>query len=257
LSEALGTVVAHQTVPLDEGWSETINPTRTSLTSQGDPASASSSVISTLPEAVLDLGSTTITATQYPSGTLQVGSQITHNDSPTIIVIDSHTLSTKSNAIILDSTTATFAIPTPTVQRPTILTLDSTLLTAHQASSSSGAIEIGSHTLVPGSSALVTEGHTVSAAASGLMQDGSLVAPLINSTVATSSQSLPSVQAGYGSELPSVVSGPTFEGGGGEAPASSGEASSGTDLSSSTDRLRQVPGMSWIGAAAFIFAYVW
>lgn len=252
LSEALGTAVSHETQSLFGTASKVTSP---SLTSQGDPTSPSSSAQSTLPEAVLDLGSTTITATQYPSGTLYIGSQVL-DDKSSILVIDNHTLSTASNAIILDSTTATFTIPTPTVQRPTILTLDSTLLTAHQASSS-GAIEIGSHTLVPSSSALVTEGHTVSAAASGLIQDGSLVAPLINSTVATSSQSLPSVQAGYSSELPSVVSGPTFEGGGGEAPASSGEASSGTDLSSNTDRLRQVPGMSWIGAAAFIFAYVW
>jgi len=258
LSEALGTATAHQTVPLNEGWSETINPTRTSLTSQGDPASPSSSAQSTLPEAVLDLGSTTITATQYPSGTLQIGSQLL-DDKSSILVIDSHTISTASNAIIFNGTTATFTKSTPNAQHPTVLTLGSKLLTAYQASSP-GAIVIDSHTLVPGFSALVTEGHTLSAASSGLMQDGSLVAPLINSTVAaTNSQNLPSVQASYGSgsELPSVVSGPTVEAGEGEAPASSGEASSSTDLSSGTDRLRQVPGMSWIGAAAFLFAYVW
>jgi hypothetical protein len=111
---------------------------------------------------------------------------------------------------------------------------------------------IGSHTLIPGSSALVTESHTLSAAASGLMQDGSLVVPENNSTVATS---LPSVQAGYGSELPSVVSGPTIEGGGGEAAVSSGEANGGSDVSSDAGRLRYVPGLSWAGAAAILLAY--
>lgn len=259
LSEALGTATAHPTVPFDEGWGETINPTRTSLASQGDLASPSSSAQSTLPEAVLDLGSTTITATQYASGTLQIGSQIIDNESSTTIVIDSHTLSTAPNAIVFNGTTATFTKPTPTTQHPTVLTLDSTLLTAHQASYA-GAIEIGSYTLVPGSSALVTEGHTLSAASSGLMQDGSLVAPLIDGTIAaTNSQSLPSVQASYGSgsELPSVVGEPTFEGGGEVPAASSGEASSSTDMSSGTDRSRQVPGIEWIGAATFLFAYVW
>ena len=254
LSEALGTAESHETQSFFDTASKTTSPSLSSSVLVLNPGRTHTP----LPEAVLDLGSTTITATQYPSGTLQIGSQLL-DDKSSILVIDSHTISTASNAIIFNGTTATFTKSTPTAQHPTVLTLGSTLLTAHQASSS-GAIEIGSHTLVPGSSALVTEGHTLSAASSGLMQDGSLVAPLVNSTVAaTSSQSLPSVQAssGSGSELPSVVSGPTFEGGGGEAPASSGEASSSTDLSSDTQRLRRVPGMSWIGAAAFLLAYVW
>jgi hypothetical protein len=102
---------------------------------------------------------------------------------------------------------------------------------------------------VPGSSALVTEGHTLSAAASGLMQDGSLVASGNDSTVATNSQSLPSVQVGSGSELPSVVSGPTIESGGGEAAVSSGDVSGGSDLSSGASALRHVQGLSWAGAA--------
>ena len=83
---------------------------------------------------------------------------------------------------------------------------------------------------------------------------------VINSTVATSLQSLLSVQAGYGSELPSVVSGPTIGGGGDdEAAVSSAEASSSSSsaLSSGTGRLRQVRGLSWTGAAVFLFAFVW
>ncbi|GAB7329923.1 hypothetical protein MBLNU13_g01628t1 [Cladosporium sp. NU13] len=250
LSEALSTATAQQTYPLNEGWSETISPTRNSLTSQSDPATPSSSAQSTLPEAVLDLGSTTITVTQHPND-----SQLLDDES-SIILIDSHTLSRASNAIIFNGTTAIFTKPTPTAQHPTVLTLGSTLFTARQAASS-GAIQIDSHTLVPGSSALVTEGHTLSAASSGLMQDGSLVAPLINSTVATISQSLPSVQAGYSSELPSVVSGPTFEGGEGEAPASSREAGGSSDLSSGASRLRQMRGLSYTGAAVFLLVYVW
>lgn len=255
LSEALGTAASHETQSFFDTASKGTSPPWSSSDLVGTPGRTHTP----LPEAVLDLGWTTITAIQYPSGTLQIGSQLIGNETPTTIVIDSHTLSTASNAIIFNGTTATFTKPTPTVQHPTILTLGSTLLTAHQASSS-GAIVIDSHTLVPGSSALVTEGHTLSAASSGLMQDGSLVEPFINSTlVATRSQSLPSVQTSLGSasELPSVVSGPTFEGGGDEAPVSSGEASGSTDLSSGTDRLRQVPGMSWIGAAAFLLAYLW
>ena len=89
------------------------------------------------------------------------------------------------------------------------------------------------------------------------MQDGSLVAPRIISTVATSLQSLPSVQASYGSELPSVVGEPTIEGGGGEAAVSSGEASGGSDLSSGASRLRYVRELSWAGAAVFLLAYGW
>lgn len=89
------------------------------------------------------------------------------------------------------------------------------------------------------------------------MQDGTLVVPRMNSTVASSLQSLPSVQAGYGSELPSVVSGPTIEGGGGEAAVSSAEASGSSDFSSDAGRLRHVRGLSLAGAAVFSLAYVW
>jgi hypothetical protein len=250
LSEALGTATAYQTYPSNEGSSETVDPTADPFTSLGDP---SSSVQSTLPKAVLDLDPTTLTATQYPSGTLQIGSQ-TLNSETSVLVIDNHTLSTASNALIFASTTIPFTTPSPISQHqgPTILTLGSTLLTAHQASSS-GAVLVGSNTLVPGSSAIVTDGHTLSAAASGLVQDGSLVVPGINSTVAAS---LPSVQAGYGSELPSVVSGPTIEGGGGEAAVSSGEASGSSNLSSDTDRLRHVPGLSWAGAVVVLLAFI-
>lgn len=243
LSEALGTATAHQTYSFD---GETLVPTRDSSTSQIDPPSSAQS---TLPGAVLDLGSTTLTATQYPSGTLQIGTQLLNSET-SVLVIDNHTLFTASNAIIFAGTTIPFTPPPPTTQQqdPTILTLSSTILTAHQASSS-GAVVIDSHTLVPGSSALVTEGHTLSAAASGLMQDGSLVASGNDSTVATNSQSLPSVQVGSGSELPSVVSGPTIESGGGEAAVSSGDVSGGSDLSSGASALRHVQGLSWAGAA--------
>lgn len=256
LSEALGTATAHQTYSFDEGWSETAKPTRNSFSPNADPAPLSSSAQSTLPEAVLNLGSTTITATQYASGTFQIGSELLGSET-SMAVIGSHTLFTAPNAIIFEGTTVSFTNPPPTAQQqhPTVLTLSSNLLTAHQASSS-GAIEIDSHTLIPGSSALVTDGHTLSAAASGLMQDGSLVARPINSTLATNSQSLPSVQAGYGSELPSVVSGPPIEGGGGEAAVSSGQASGTSDLSSGTERLRNVPGLTWAGAAVFLLVYV-
>lgn len=247
LSEALGTAASHETQSLFD--------TASKATTDG-PSVAPTPTQPTLPEAVLDLGSTTITATQYPSGTLQVGSQFLDGET-SMIVIGSYTLSTAPDAIILHGTTVSFTNPPPTAQQqhPTVLTLSSNLLTAHQASSS-GAIEIDSHTLIPGSSALVTDGHTLSAAASGLMQDGSLVARPINSTLATSSQSLPSVQAGYGSELPSVVSGPPIEGGRGEAAVSSGQASGTSDLSSGTERLRNVPGLPWAGAAVFLLVYV-
>jgi hypothetical protein len=252
LSEALGIAASHETQSFFDTASKTTSP---SLTSDGSLL-GSGPTNTPLPAAVLDLGSTTITATQYPSGTLQVGSQ-TLDDETSMLMIGSHTLSTASNAIIFNGTTATFTNPPPTTQQqhPTVLTLSSNLLTADQASSS-GAIEIDSHTLMPGSSALVTEGHTLSAAPSGLMQDGSLVAPRINSTVASSLQSLPSVQTGYGGELPSVVSGPTIEGGG-EPAVSSGEASGSSDLSSDAGRLRHVQGLLWAGAVVFLSPYFW
>jgi hypothetical protein len=249
LSEALGTAASYETRSFFDTTSEATGPSLTS----NNPVLSPGQTHTPHPEAVLDLGSTTLTATQYPSGTLQIGTQFLNSETP-VLVIDSHTLSTASDALIFASTTVPFTTSPPTSQHqhPTILTLSSTLLTAHQASSP-GAILIGSHTLIPGSSALVTESHTLSAAASGLMQDGSLVVPENNSTVATS---LPSVQAGYGSELPSVVSGPTIEGGGGEAAVSSGEANGGSDVSSDAGRLRYVPGLSWAGAAAILLAYV-
>ena len=84
---------------------------------------------------------------------------------------------------------------------------------------------------------------------------------VIKSSVATGLQSLPGVQAGYGSELPSVVSGPTIGGGGGdEAAVSSAEASSSSSsgaLSSGAGRLRWMRGLSWMGVAVLLFAYVW
>ncbi|KAM0707233.1 hypothetical protein Q7P35_006564 [Cladosporium inversicolor] len=251
LSEALGTAAPYETQSFFDTASKATSPSLTS----GNPLSGPGRTHTPLPEAVLDLGSTTLTATQYPSGTLQMGSQFLNSETPTI-VIDSHTLSTASNAIIFASTTIPFTNPLPTTQHPSTLTLSSTLLTAHRLSPS-GAIELDSHTLIPGSSALVTEGHTLSAASSGLMRDGSLVAPQINSTVATSLQNLPSVQASYGSELPSVFGGPTIEGGGGEAAVSSGESSGSSDLSSDAGRLRHVPGLSWAGAAVFLLACLW
>jgi hypothetical protein len=248
LSEALGTAASHETQSFFDTASEATTP---SLTSHG-PSSDPERTHTPLPEAVLDLGSTTLTATQYPSGTLQIGSQFLNSET-SVLIIDSHTLSTASNALIFASTTVLFTTPLSVSQQqgPTVLTFRSTLLTAHQASSS-GAVLVGSNTLVPGSSAIVTDGHTLSAAASGLVQDGSLVVPGINGTVTAS---LPSVQAGYGSELPSVVSGPTIEGGGGEAAVSSGEAI-GSDLSSDTDRLRHVPGLSWAGTVVVLLAFI-
>ena len=89
------------------------------------------------------------------------------------------------------------------------------------------------------------------------MQDGILVATRINSTVASSLQSLPSVQASYGSELPSVVGEPTIEGGAGEAAVSSGEVSGGSDSASEASRLQHKPGLSWAGAAVFLLACLW
>jgi hypothetical protein len=245
LSEALGTAASYETQSFFGTASEATGPSLTS----NNPVLGPGQTHTPLPGAVLDLGSTTLTATQYPSGTLQIGTQLLNSET-SVLVIDNHTLFTASNAIIFAGTTIPFTPPPPTTQQqdPTILTLSSTILTAHQASSS-GAVVIDSHTLVPGSSALVTEGHTLSAAASGLMQDGSLVASGNDSTVATNSQSLPSVQVGSGSELPSVVSGPTIESGGGEAAVSSGDVSGGSDLSSGASALRHVQGLSWAGAA--------
>jgi hypothetical protein len=250
LSEALGTATGHVTYSLNTGWSETAGSTTDSLVSQDNSAESSSSAQSIDPEVVIDLDSTTVTATQRASSTLQVGSQLLGGEH-SMIVIDGHTLSTAPNAIVFDGTTE--SCTTKHAQHPTVLTLSSTLLTVQEAGPS-GAIEIDSHTLMPGSSALITEGHTLSAASSGLMQDGSLVATQNDTSFATSVQSLTSVQAGQGSELPSVVSGPAIEGGEGQA-ASSSEASS--DVSSGTGQSRQMGYLSWAGAAVFLLACIW
>lgn len=89
------------------------------------------------------------------------------------------------------------------------------------------------------------------------MQDGSLVPPPMNSTVATSLQTLPSVQAGGDDEvLPSVVSGPTVEGGGG-TESSSGDTTGGSEASSDAIRLPQIQSSLWFGAAVMLFVCVW
>lgn len=257
LSEALGNAGGHQTYPFDGYWSEIMSPTTTPSNSQGISASDMSSTHTPSPEAILDLGSTTITASQHSSSILQVGDQYLGHDNP-VITIGSHTLSTASNAIIIDGTTATFTQPSTTAQNPTVLTLGSSLLTA-QAAASSGAIEIGSHTLVPGSSALVTAGHTLSAASSGLIQDGSLVVPRVNTSSFTSQQSLPSVQLEGGSEmLPSVTSEPTttIDSGGGGVPTSNEEAG-GSSNESNASRLRQIRGLAWFGGFVMLLAGAW
>jgi hypothetical protein len=203
-----------------------------------------------LPEAVINLSSTTITATQVSNSLIRIGGQQLDGKN-SVLSIGGHTLSTAPNAIVFDGTTE--SCTTKHAQHPTVLTLSSTLLTVQEAGPS-GAIEIDSHTLMPGSSALITEGHTLSAASSGLMQDGSLGATQNDPSFATSVQSLTSVQAGQGSELPSVVSGPAIEGGEGQA-ASSSEASS--DVSSGTGQSRQMGYLSWAGAAVFLLACIW
>jgi hypothetical protein len=249
LSEALGTAMADHTYSFAETESRV-----TSLSfSPNDPGSTAIPTDASAPEAILDLGSTTITATQSGS-MIQVGSQLL-NSATLVITIGTHTLSTAPNAIIFDSTTATFT-QQPAQTPPTILTLGTSLLTA-QAAPSSGAIKIGSNTLVPGSSALVTDGHTLSAASSGLVQDGNLVVPGVNTSVSTSLQSLPSVQVGGSSGLlPSVTSGPAIDSGGGEAVSSSVEADGGSDVSSAS-RLRQMRSLSWFGFIVMLIVSAW
>jgi hypothetical protein len=251
LSEALGSAKGHQTYSSNAEEGETVSPSTTMSTSQDGSTSATDT---SLPEAILDLGSTTITATQHSSDILQIGSQLL-NSATSVITLDGHTLSKASNAIIFDGTTATFT-QQPAQTPPTILTLGTSLLTA-QAAPSSGAIKIGSNTLVPGSSALVTDGHTLSAASSGLVQDGNLVVPGVNTSVSTSLQSLPSVQVGGSSGLlPSVTSGPAIDSGGGEAVSSSVEADGGSDVSSAS-RLRQMRSLSWFGFIVMLIVSAW
>jgi hypothetical protein len=251
LSEALSSAEGRQTYSSNAEEGETVSPSTTMSTSQDGSISSTDT---SLPEVILDLGSTTITAIQHSSGILQIGSQLL-NSATSVITIDGHTLSTAPNAVIFDSTTATFT-QQPAQTPPTILTLGTSLLTA-QAAPSSGAIKIGSHTLLPGSSALITDGHTLSAASSGLVQDGGLVVPGVNTSVSTSLQSLPSVQVGgSGGLLPSVTSGPAIDSGGGEAVASGGEADGGSDVSSAS-RLRQMRGLSWFGFIVMMIVGVW
>jgi hypothetical protein len=246
LSEALGTAVPQDTQSFLNTASKV---TRHSLTFNA-PSLNPTSTNTLLPEAVINLSSTTITATQVSNSLIRIGGQQLDGKN-SVLSIGGHTLSTAPNAIVFDGTTESFT--TKHAQHPTVLTLSSTLLTAQEAGPS-GAIEIDSHTLMPGSSALITEGHTLSAASSGLMQDGSLVATENGKSFATSVQSLTSFQAGQGSELPSVVSGPAIEGGEGQA-ASSSEASS--DVSSGTGQSRQMGYLSWAGAAVFLLACIW
>jgi hypothetical protein len=246
LSEALGSAEGHQTYSSGGKQSETVSPSTTLSTPQDGTR---------LPEATLYLGSTTITATQHPNSILQIGSQILNSANP-IITINGHTLSTASNAIIVDGTTAATFTQQP-AQIPTILTLGTSLLTAQAAAASSGAVEIGSLTLVPGSSALVTNGHTLSAAASGLVLDGSLVVPRVNTSVSTSLQSLPSVQVGGGSGLlPSVTGGSAIDSEGGEVVSSGGEAAGG-GVVSSAGHLRQVGSFSWFTCVVMLVASAW
>jgi hypothetical protein len=255
LSEALGTATADLTYSFAETFSKA-----TSLSfSPNDAGSAAIPTDASDSEAILDLGSTTITATQHPSNILQIGSQLLNSANP-IITINGHTLSTASNATFVDGTTAaTFTQqPDNTAQPPTILiTLGTSLLTAQAAAASSGAVEIGSLTLVPGSSALVTNGHTLSAAASGLVLDGSLVVPRVNTSVSTSLQSLPSVQVGGGSGLlPSVTGGSAIDSEGGEVVSSGGEAAGG-GVVSSAGHLRQVGSFSWFTCVVMLVASAW
>jgi hypothetical protein len=252
LSEALGTATADHTY----SFAETAGKVTSLSFSPNDPGSAAIPTDASVPESALDLGSTTIAATQYPSSILQIGSQLLNSDT-SVITINGHTLSTAPNGIIFDGTTATSTQqPVNTAQTPTILTLGTSLLTA-QAAASSDAIEIGSHTLIPGSSALVTDGHTLSAASNGIVQDGSLVVPRVNTSVSTSLQSLPSVQVGGGSGLlPSVTTGPAVDSEGGEAAPSSGGAD-GSGAVSSASQLRQVGSLSWLGSVVVLIAGAW
>jgi hypothetical protein len=246
LSEALSTMVPHH--------SNTFVETRSLSLSSNNPPSTSTPTQAPLPYAILSLPSATLTATLHPHSILQIGSLFLPG-SNSIVTLDSHTLTRSSNALVFDSTIATFTQPNPT---PTILTLDSTLLTA-QAGASSGVVVVGSRTLVPGSGALVVEGHTLSAGLSGLVQDGTLVVSTrTNSSVPTSLQTLPGVQASRSTEvrLPSVTTEPTLGSGGAEAAPSDGGADENSS-ESSADRSRQIRHLPWLGVVIMLLGGTW
>jgi hypothetical protein len=112
---------------------------------------------------------------------------------------------------------------------------------------------------VPGSGALVVEGHTLSAGLSGLVQDGTLVVSTrTNSSVPTSMQTLPGVQASRSIEvrLPSVTTEPTLGSGGAEAAPSDGGADENSS-ESSADRSRQIRHLPWLGVVIMLLGGTW
>lgn len=175
-------------------------------------------------EAVLTLGSTTLTARQQRSGVVAFGSQFV-TPGGSAFVQDGHTISAATNGIVEDGSTIAFTTlassATATVQAE--LSLGSVIVTA--AADGPGTFALGDTTLSAGGSALVSGGHTLSAVSGGLVEDGR------SGAFHTMTVSLPQVEAS-GSEapstLPQVTAGPSM---GGEAPG----ADAGSSATSTSD----------------------
>lgn len=113
LSEALGTIADHSTKSFDISFSA-ISSQSTRSSSSSPSAYTPSLTYAPLPHAVLDFGSTTITAVHHSSNLIQLGDQTLSLQSSTAVVIDDHTLGVSSDAIVVNGTaTATFSSSTP------------------------------------------------------------------------------------------------------------------------------------------------
>lgn len=126
LSEALGTAAGHPTTSFDISFSA-IASQSTSSPSTKISASNPTLTYAPLPHAVLDFGSTTITAVRHSSNLIQIGDQSLSLQSSTVVVIEDHTLSASSGAIVVDgSSTAVFSSSTMSSHSTSAITGTST-----------------------------------------------------------------------------------------------------------------------------------